>query len=224
MQKIIIIGLGGIGSALIEPLVRFTQFNKPCEFLLIDGDLYERKNRNRQRVISNEINRSKADVWKLRITQGFYSVQVNSVREYITPLNIKRYIKENDIVMMCVDNYATRKLVQEHCSRLRTVTLISGGNDYTDGNVQVFRKERGRILSAPITTHHPEIEFPEDKRPDEIGCDEKVTSDPQLLFANFTVASLMLNAYYAIINNQLNYTETYFDIISNKTKTFRREV
>ncbi len=209
MGKITVIGLGGIGSSLIEPLVRFTQYNKVCEFTLIDGDLYELKNANRQRVSINELNRSKSDVCSERMRKIFDCVKINSVHTFITPTNIRRYINENDIVMMCVDNHATRKLVQEHCSRLRTVTLISGGNNYTDGNVQVFRKERGKILSAPITTHHPEIEFPSDKRPDEVGCDE-------------AVASCMLNAYYAIINNQLNYSEVYFDIISNKTKTFQR--
>ncbi len=222
MSRIVIIGLGGIGSALIEPLVRFVQYSNKLEFLLIDGDLYEAKNANRLRMTIDDLNCAKSVVWAKRMKESFDCVRVNSVSEFITPSNIRRYIKEDDIVMMCVDNHATRKLVQEHCSKLRTVQLISGGNDWTDGNVQVFHKKAGRVLSAAITKHHPEIEFPNDKRPDEIGCDEAVSSEPQLLFANLTAATLMLNAYYAIQQGELNYTEVYFDIVKNLTKTFKR--
>ncbi len=222
MDRIIVIGCGGIGSALIEPLVRFTQYDKPCEFSLIDGDIFEADNASRQKVSINELNRSKSDVATEHIKSSFDCVRVNSVRAYISPSNIRRYIKDNDTIMLCVDNHATRKLVQEHCLKLRNTTLISGGNDWTDGNIQVFKKEQGKIVSAPITKHHPEIEFPKDKRPDEIGCAELAKSDPQLLFTNFMAAALMLNAYYAIKENKLKYSEVYFDIINNQTKTFKR--
>jgi len=34
---------------------------------------------------------------------------------------------KEDLVLLAVDNHATRKLVSDHCARLDNVCLISGG-------------------------------------------------------------------------------------------------
>ncbi|MDD5598634.1 MAG: ThiF family adenylyltransferase [Victivallaceae bacterium] len=218
MNKINVIGLGGIGGMLIGPLCRFLYFSSDtkCEIVLIDGDKFEEHNTSRQEVGIEGIGRNKAEVWKRRLLAEF-KMPVLSVSEYVTPDNIGTLINDGDTVFLCVDNHATRKLVQERCERLRNVALVSGGNDYFDGNVQIFVKRNGRKLTAPITKYHPEIANPRDKRPDELGCDEEIESSPQLLFANMTAACLMLNAFYALKQGKLDYGEVYFDIRSNLT-------
>jgi hypothetical protein len=50
-----------------------------------------------------------------------------------------------------------------------------------------------------------------------------VASTPQLLFANMTAASLMLNAFYAIRQGTMKYNEVYFDITKNLTMTRARK-
>jgi hypothetical protein len=153
---------------------------------------------------------------------SFRNISISAVASFITPDNIRLHLPENAVIMLCVDNHATRNLVQEHCSKLRNVILISGGNDYYDGNVQVFAKKNGRVLLPPITRFHPEIEFPADRRPDELGCDEELPSSPQLLFANFMAASLMLNALYLALQDQFPYSEVYFDLRANAARSLTR--
>ncbi|OGV56710.1 MAG: hypothetical protein A2X45_13585 [Lentisphaerae bacterium GWF2_50_93] len=225
MSKLIIIGLGGIGGALAEPMARYMAHSKDSrrQILLIDGDRYEPKNADRQRVACDEVGMHKADAWARRLSRMFPRLDVKGVTDYVTPANIQRMIQAEDAVMLCVDNHATRNLVQEHMLRLRDAILVSGGNDYTDGNVQIFLKRKGRALTAPITKHHPEIALPRDKRPDEIGCDEEIPESPQLVFANFMAAALMMNAYHRIVSGPTpSYSEVYFDIGKNIARTVKR--
>ena len=225
MSKLIIIGLGGIGGALAEPMARYLAHSKgeSLQMLLVDGDRYEPKNADRQRVSCDEIGQHKSELWGKRMSRMFTDLDIKSITSYITPANIARIIQTGDTVMLCVDNHATRNLVQEHMLRLRDATLISGGNDYTDGNVQVFLKRKGRVMTAPITKHHPEIEIPKDKRPDEIGCDDEIPESPQLIFTNFTAAAVMMNAYHRISSGAPpSYGEVYFDIDKNIARTVKR--
>jgi molybdopterin/thiamine biosynthesis adenylyltransferase len=225
MSKLIIIGLGGIGGALAEPMARYMAHGKggSLHMLFVDGDRYEPKNADRQRVAHDEIGQHKSELWARRMSRMFTDLDIKSVTAYVTPANIARLIQSGDTVMLCVDNHATRNLVQEHMLKLRDAVLISGGNDYTDGNVQCFIKRKGRALTAPITRHHPEIESPTDKRPDEIGCDEEIPDSPQLIFTNFTAAAVMMNAFYNIGSGALpSYGEVYFDIGKNIARTVKR--
>ena len=223
--NILIIGLGGIGGMLAEPLCRYLAYKTDLkEITLIDGDRYETKNILRQRLSRDDVGRNKAEVWAQRIASLFHELRVSAKGSYVSPENIKALIPDESTIMLCVDNHATRKLVQTHALGLKNVLLISGGNDYTDGNVQVFIKKRGRILSPAITAYHPEIAEPIDKRPDELGCDEEVAEKPQLLFANMTAACLMLNAFYGVLENKPHAGEVYFDILKNAAKPVTRKV
>jgi len=220
MDALVIIGLGGIGGAIAEPLCRYLD-HTACikQVKLIDGDRYEARNSERQQTVAGE---NKAEVWAKRLAGSFRSLTVSAVGSFITPDNIRLYLPDNAIIMLGVDNHATRKLVQEHCSKLRNVVLISGGNDYYDGNVQVFAKKNGKILLQPITKFHPEIESPADRRPDELGCDEELPTSPQLLFTNFMAASMMLNELYLVLQDQFPHSEIFFDIRANAARSLTR--
>ena len=67
-------------------------------------------------------------------------------------------IAAGDVVFLMVDNHASRHLVDEHAATLADLTLISGGNDYEDGNLQVYLRRDGRDLTpswAAITRRSP---------------------------------------------------------------------
>ena len=222
--KVLVIGLGGIGGFVAEPLARWLAFSGVADSLtLVDGDRYEEGNKDRQRVGSDGVGVNKAEAWATRLAPQFPQLRINSLSVYVTPNNIRDVIPNGAAIMLCVDNHATRKLVQEQCLKLRDVALVSAGNDYADGNAQVFLKKAGRTLSPAITLNHPEIENPRDRRPDEIGCDEEVESHPQLVFANMTAAALALNALYAVTQGELGYSEVYFDVIRNTARAVRRK-
>src|SRR5262249_6226658 len=130
-----------------------------------------------------------------------------------------------DIVILAVDNHATRKIVNDHCAaKLEDVCLISGGNDGvgqgragrtsrgTYGNCQVYLRCGGQEVSPSLTRYHPEIQNPAHHLPTEVGCAELVTSVPQILFTNLATASAILNALWLYLCGALHYSELSFDI------------
>ena len=211
-MKIIIIGLGGVGSILSEKVCRFINyggFEEP-EVMLVDGDQYEPKNYERQEFtkIGN-----KADVKADELEVKFQNIGFSTFEHYINEANIDSVIGEGDVVFICVDNHKSRMVINNYCKNLQDVTLISGGNELTDGNAQLYVKRGGEELTPDLCAYHPEIANPDDKLPDEMSCEELSVSEPQLYFTNLGVATLMCWLFYnSYVNNQHDRSEVYFDI------------
>jgi len=223
-RKIKVIGSGGIGCHLLEPLCRYLSFTEDfCEVTVIDGDVYEERNRERQRF---EDCGNKADETVRALKETFPKIHLRSKPEYVTEDNIITTIRENDVVFLCVDNHATRKLVSDRCEELDDVLLISGGNNYTDGDVLVYLRKNGKDMTPPLTKL-PEIANHKDKNPGELsdverqGCQQEAVNNPQLLFMNLDIASSMLNCYYAYEQGRLNFKRVYSDILTQARRVER---
>jgi hypothetical protein len=220
-SRLIVIGVGGIGGALLQPLARFLHsFDLQLRLVLVDGDQFEPKNAQRQ-AFQSLGNKAQVKATETVKFLGESSVTVVPVADYITPENIGNIIKPGDFVFLCVDNHPTRKLVSEHWETLSDVILISGGNEGIDpphqrgtyGNVQIAVRRNGKNVTVPITRYHPEITQTREKLPHELSCGQLVESTPQILFTNLAVASAMLNAFFAQICDRLRYQEVKVDII-----------
>jgi molybdopterin/thiamine biosynthesis adenylyltransferase len=221
MLEIKAIGIGGIGCALLPFLCRYLQYSgEPARITLIDGDRFERGNAPRQAFhrLGN-----KAEVKARELAQEFEALSLRSTPEFVTPENAARLIAPGDWVLLMVDNHASRQLVSDHAGALSDLTLISGGNDYEDGNVQVYVRRDGQDLTPSLSRYHPEIAQPRDRNPAEMSCEELMAQGaPQLLFTNLMVASLMLNAFYALRQGGVNYSEVYLDIVQNVSRAVIR--
>ncbi len=217
-NPVIVVGLGGIGSHLVEPLARFLSFQEePPLLLLIDGDTYSRSNQSRQRADASELGTNKAAAQAARLRQ-FSSLTVTTRETFLDERNVKLHISEKSCVFSCVDNHATRKLLSDALLGLRNGLLLSAGNELTDGNMQVFQRLNGRNISPPLDKYHDEIRYPQDVNPAHLSCDElsRQPQSAQILMANFTAAALLLNAYYTLTRvERLQYAEVYFDIQKN---------
>jgi len=212
-MNIVIIGLGGIGSMLCETMARFLSYSSETKdnLLLVDGDSYEPKNSERQHFTRMG---NKAEVKAADLSMQFSMLNVTSFPAFVNETTISQVILEGNIVLMCVDNHKTRMIVSNYCKQLQNVTLISGGNELIDGNVQIYIKENGVDLTPDLCSYHPEIANPEDKLPEEMSCEELSVSEPQLYFTNLTVATFMCQAFYnAVVKKQCETSEVYFDII-----------
>lgn len=220
-SRLKLIGLGGIGCIVLEYLAIFLRsLNIPLRLALVDGDQFEPKNFSRM-AFSQMGN--KAEIKAAEIAEKLEGSQVSvvPVPEFVSTENIERIIKAGDHVFLCVDNHPTRRLVSEHCLKLSSVALFSGGNDGIDpprergtyGNVSVHIRAEGRDLTVPITRFHPEIARAEGELPGGPNCGQLAESVPQIIFANLAVASAMLNAFFAYCCGLLSYQEVSFDIL-----------
>src|SRR5262245_6835904 len=191
-----LIGLGGIGGIVARYGAMFlASLDRAVRLVLIDGDAFELSNASRMYFSGHG---NKAEVTRADLLPRFAESPLTlvAVPEYVTPENLDRLVREGDLVILCVDRHASRKLVNDHCAKLRDVVLISGGNDGvgpdatgkhlrgTFGNVQVYVRRHGEDASPSLTRFHPEIAQPGDKLPTDLSCTELIASVPQLLFTN----------------------------------------
>jgi len=220
-----LIGLGGTGGMVARYLLMYlAALELPVRVALIDGDQFEPKNAERM-FFSRCGNKASVLHEDLAETLGDAAITLSAIEQYITPDNIGQLLHDGDVVLLAVDNHASRKLVAEYCAaKLDNVCLISGGNDGvgkdsrghlvqgTYGNVQVHIRRDGRDLTPSLFAYHPEIAEPTDVMPTEISCSEAILSVPQIVFANLAAASAMLNAFYLYVCRDLEYAEVCFDI------------
>ena len=219
-----VIGLGGVGGIAARYLALYLgSLRMPLRLVLMDGDAFEPTNFSRMFFLRHG---NKAAVIRDDLAERFAQTQlaILAIEEYVNADNIDRLIRENDIVILAVDNHATRKLCSDFCAKhRRNVVLISGGNDGigkdssgrerrgTYGNCQVYVR-RGKDLSPSLTRYHPEIASPADRLPGDKSCAELVLSVPQILFANLTAAAAILNTFWLYVGGGLHYSEIAFDI------------
>lgn len=223
-----IIGLGGIGSYLCDPLFRYLNSKDDYRIFatLIDGDTYEPKNYDRQNFLNSDVPKSVQK--KNELQQTFPKIYFDSINEYINNRNVPELLEEKDFIFLCVDNHKSRKIVSDYVETLDNSILISGGNDYIDGNVQIFIKENGQKKLPSLIDYHPEISNANDKSPEEMSCEELQNSDPQLIFSNLFASTIMVSMFYNIFENFVgsisNASEVYFDITQMSVSPRTRKV
>jgi hypothetical protein len=220
-SRIVLIGLGGVGSLVLEFLALFLHSLRiDLRLVVVDGDDFQSTNISRMsfRSLGNKAEVKAAETLS---ALGHCDITIVPIPEYFTSQNAANIIRNGDYVFLCVDNHASRKLVSDHCLTLSDVALFSGGNEGVDpphergtfGNVQIALRQAGNNSTVPITHYHFEIAHPQGKSPADLSCGELALSTPQILFTNLAVASAMLNAFFAYGSGRLAYQEVQFDII-----------
>lgn len=218
-ERIVLVGLGGIGSQLLPSLVRYLAIRpEPRPLLvLVDGDAYEASNRTRQVFPETAIGTNKAEA----LAEVYRGLTVQAVADYLTDENVATIIRDGDLVLLAVDNHWSRFLVDRHLAGLQEVTLISGGNDETDGNVQLVRRRDGQFVDGSLAEIHVEIgRATEAEFAARNGCERQVEERPQLVVTNLMVASAMLNCLWAVLERgSVSYSEVYLDVIANAMRS-----
>ena len=219
-ERIVLVGLGGIGSQLVPSLVRYLAFRpEPRPVLvLVDGDAYEHGNRTRQVFPEGAIGSNKAEALA-EASRGGLTVQ--AVADFLTEANVATVIRDGEVVLMAVDNHWTRFVVDRHLATLDEVTVISGGNDETDGNVQLVRRREGEFVDGGLAEIHAEIGLAtEAEFAARNGCERQAEERPQLVVTNLMVASAMLNCLWAVLERgSVSYSEVYLDVIANAMRS-----
>lgn len=192
-----VIGAGGSGLLLIHTLCRFLMHREEeSTVTVIDGDSYEQKNSERQdfKRLGN-----KAEVTVEALRQKYdRRITFHAKPAFVDEENVFLFIREGDVVFLCVGIHDVVKLVSDHCRTLENVFCLSGGNEYSDGSVQCYIRKNGKDITPPFTYMHPEIENPKDVNPAKLTCEElAATSAPQLIFTNMLSAGWMLALFWS---------------------------
>lgn len=129
-KKILILGLGGIGSNVINILVRSGFQN----FIIIDNDIVEESNLQKQFFYNQEdIGKLKTNVVSKKISAYNNEINVKEVNVLIeTEEDIEEYISESDIVISTIDKPARkiRRIVNRACVKKKKPVMFAGFSEH----------------------------------------------------------------------------------------------
>lgn len=184
MRHIYIIGGGGVGSWLLPAILKLAT---PSPVTIIDGDRLEEKNLDRQLFDEAETGNNKAEALSRKYDCHFRDTYYSDGQLELDDL---------DWLMVCADNNAARLSAYTDCNR-SGCKMIIGCNETTSAEAYYYQPSWSGSVMDP-SLYYPEIrtDKAEDPRAAAIGCTGQAQSENvQLVSANISAASLMLNLY-----------------------------
>ena len=119
--KITIIGLGGIGC----PLVKYLLSSGIRNFTLIDGDIVEKSNLNRQILFTiDDLGKKKVDVAKKILLKNNPKSIIKTIDKNINSQNVN-LLKNSSIIIDTIDNWENTKILNEFCVNNNITYLFS---------------------------------------------------------------------------------------------------
>lgn len=145
--KVLVLGLGGVGSYAVEALVRSGVGN----IILVDYDVIDITNLNRQLMTNhNNIGKLKTEVLKDRIREINPICKVETISEKINDENItKIYDLKPDYIIDACDTVSVKKNLILNCNK-HNIKLIS-----SMGTGNKFDPSRLKIMDIRKTSYDP---------------------------------------------------------------------
>ncbi len=136
--KILVIGLGGLGTfsslLLAETGVGYLR--------VVDRDLVEKTNLHRTPLYSeSDLDRAKVEVAADRLKQLNPSITIDTHATHLGRNNIDSLLDGIDLVIDALDNFETRRIVNEACIR-KGIPILFCGVSARSGNISVFNLKR----------------------------------------------------------------------------------
>ena len=216
----LLVGAGGTGSIMFDPLIRYlTAYhgNREENFIVavIDGDEIEPHNLERQLFQNNYVGENKANA----LVAQYGHAALRALPEFVTDDNIAARINEGDTVLIAADNYDVRARIERHGLTLQNITVVNGGNESTDGSLQLWVRRDGKNVTPPLSFMHPEILTPSPHDPSKLDCQQRaqMPGGEQTIVANMMSATQMLNAIRSLHEweteqRPLRWTQIFFDL------------
>lgn len=221
----VVIGAGGNGGYYIPNLARSVALaNRKLDLAkrprhqitIIDADDVEDKNLNRQNFLPNDIGKQKAEVMAQRYGRAF-GLEIQYIDRYLDSAKMLIDIIKNGptpVIVGCVDNNKTRKLVYDVFKQRTGMYWLDAGNEEWGGQVvlgfshyvkadEYMAKQASKLqqFALPCVAElYPEILEATDKLPHELSCAERAVSAPQNIFTNQIAAALMQGFTNLLIN------------------------
>ncbi|MBI6407133.1 MULTISPECIES: HesA/MoeB/ThiF family protein [Proteus] len=132
--KVLIIGLGGLGS----PASLYLAGAGIGELILVDDDELHVSNLQRQILYrTQDIPDAKSEIAKQSLLALNPDIKITSYKQRINDDSLSKLVKEVDLVLDCTDNMLTRQAINRACVAQQT-PLISGSAVGFSGQLMVF--------------------------------------------------------------------------------------
>jgi len=211
-----LVGCGGTGATLAPQLARLLCYhpNGPRRLDLVDADTLEERNLERQPFGSSEVGGCKAAALASSVWEILPDMTVSPYNAYLDrPLALQFLRAEaNPMIILAVDNDATRKASLEACDMIDGDFLwispgnadASAGDGTIRGTIAWWGRQEGQPVGVDPRICFSNIAQPRDDIPRVGTCTEQAPSHPQLIAANFLAAAWTLAVVDAALNGRLD--------------------
>lgn len=238
------IGTGGTGAYLVQHIAQLLGTSKQkAGYVIADPDTIEPKNLGNQLFLENEVGLKKADVLASRYSAaygldiGSYSDSFIEDAKMLRKLFSTEYMDTNinhsntlilPIVIGCVDNNYTRKIMYEFFKSTRCIYIDSGNESvtvpsdwrtrpktkWTEEELNAYKESgwSGQVVTGVnlnlfkqecVAEAFPDVlEDDDEVRPSELSCTELSASDPQRLIVNKFAALAITNILTQIVEER----------------------
>ena len=241
---IYLFGAGGTGGFALEFLTRLFSTSKQTVTIdIYDGDDVEAKNLKRQNFTVDDLDLKKVTALIRRLEKQVinppkfveHTEYVVDADELMSEILVSTEDDETAIIVLAVDNIATRRLINETIALLEDVIpviALDSGNDNQGGQVVVYANtevsntqllgDATQVRLKTMLQIYPEIDIIRDDRDENPGivsyCAEESESKPQAMMANVRNGELLASLVYQLSQNQpLPYNVWTSDIITGGT-------
>lgn len=153
-KKAVVVGAGALGNFLGIGLAH-------CgleEIYLVDDDVVDFTNLNRQILFYDSVGKYKAEVLAERLMEINPDIKITPIKERVSEKFEDKVMKiKPDILIDCVDNLSTRAILNHFAIR-NNIPLISGGTDYQKGQVAVYRPGKSACLNCRLNVDKALVE------------------------------------------------------------------
>ena len=183
-KKITIVGLGGIGCPAAQYLVAVG-----IKILkLIDGDLIQKTNLNRQILYSiYDIGKSKAKTAKKKLHGTNPECKIDTISTHLDSKNINKYLYNSSLVIDATDNWKSMILINQYCVN-QSIPLISSSTVGFDSQITLFNNLPTKHLCLQCI-------FPNKKEPNLARCDSVGVLGTATGIAGLVVAQKTINFF-----------------------------
>ena len=137
-SKIIIIGLGGIGTPFLTYIIR----SGISSIGIVDYDKVSISNLHRQIFFNlQDINKLKTKVIEKKLKLYDKNIKINTINKKINKKNIKSIIKNYDYVIDGTDNFETKLLINDECKKQKK-NLFIGAVSQLEGHIFQFNFQK----------------------------------------------------------------------------------
>lgn len=203
MPSYVIVGCGGTGYALAEPLLRMLMPLPEVDLWLVDGKDVRSANMARQYGL-RDVGRNKAEALAdhlNRLKPAGSGPRVTAIGRFFESSSLHAHDEwfgaEDLTLFCCVDSNAARVDIERLIVRRRDVVYLDAGNEEWDGQAVLYQRRRGRALGPLPSEINPELLANDGRLASQIPCDELAIASPQLVVANMGAAWTMLGLWVA---------------------------
>lgn len=221
---VVIVGCGGIGSAILQDLARFLPHT--INIILMDGDVVEGKNLQRQMFSKKHLGRNKAECLAELATGAIGLERIHYRPEYLKrPEQLREITKcYNKIILIgAVDNHPARRVMEQFVWEQQHTTApvfyIDCANEIDRGEVVSVYAAAHQVHGTFRSELDPTVLTDNTADPTTASCAQHLDDgNMQVLYTNRKAAIIAVELVNRFLHGKAQVGVTYFrDCLTSRT-------